>query len=68
MALDKPKKFILYFKLGDFDESINISEGVLWQASAKSTISLNIYPGQLLSECFVPNFRFILLFAVSISK
>ena len=29
MALDKPKKFIVYFKLGNFDENINISEGVL---------------------------------------
>ena len=65
MALDELK---LYFKLGDFDESINISEGVLWQASAKSTISLNIYPGQSLSECFVPNFGLILLFTVCISK
>ena len=65
MALDELK---LYFKVGDFDENINISEGLLVASICQSTISLNIYPGQSLSECFVPNFRLILLFAVSISK
>ena len=54
MALDELK---LYFKVGDFDENINISEGLLVASICQSTKSLNIYPGQSFSDCFVPNFR-----------
>ena len=65
MALDELK---LYFKVGDFDENINISEGLLVASICHSTKSLNIYPGQSFSVCFVPNFRAYFAFCCSISK